>query len=98
MAAFLIVEIKSVRDQATYARYRESGVPETLADGGGESLVRGGRVEVLEGGWRPGRVVVVRFDSVQAAGDWWSGAQYAELKAMRLRSADINMILVEGIK
>ena len=84
MAAFLIVEIKGVRDQATYARYRESVVPETLADGGGEYLLRGGRVEVPEGGWGPGRVAVVRFASA-AARDWWSGPQYAELSASGAR-------------
>lgn len=96
LAAFLIVEIKSVHDQATYARYREE-VSENVVAGGGKYLVRGGRVEVLEGDWRPGRVVVVRFASLRAARDWWSSPHYAELKAKRQGSTDTNMILVEGV-
>ena len=96
LAAFVIVEINGVCDEATYAWYREE-VSANLADAGGQYLVRGGNVEVLEGNWRPGRVVVVRFDSVQAARDWWNSPAYAELKSMRQRSTNTNMIIVEGL-
>jgi uncharacterized protein (DUF1330 family) len=54
-------------------------------------------VEVLEGSWQPKRVVVVRFDSAEAARSWWDDPGYSELKAMRQRSATTNLILVEEI-
>lgn len=96
VAGLLIVEIKSVRDETTYARYREQVSP-NLAAAGARYLVRGREVQVLEGDWQPGRVVVVRFDSVQAARDWWNSRAYATLKAIRQRSTDTNMLLVEGV-
>jgi uncharacterized protein (DUF1330 family) len=96
LAAFLIVEINGVRDEAAYALYREE-VSANLAAAGGQYLVRGGEVEVLEGNWMPGRVVVVRFDSIQAARDWWNSPAYAELKYMRQRSTNTNMVIVEGL-
>jgi uncharacterized protein (DUF1330 family) len=96
LAAFLIVEVDEVRDEAAYALYREE-VPANLAAAGGQYLVRGGEVEVLEGNWRPGRVVVVRFDSIQAARDWWNSPAYAELKSMLQRSTNTNMVIVEGL-
>lgn len=96
MAAFLIIEVTEVHDELTYARYRER-VPSTLATDRGAYLVRGGQVEVLEGSWQPKRVVVVRFDSADAARSWWNDPVYSELKAMRQRSTTTNMILVEGI-
>jgi uncharacterized protein (DUF1330 family) len=95
LAAYLIIEI-AVNDPAVYARYREA-VSFNLAAAGGTYLVRGGEVEVLEGDWRPNRMVVVRFDSADQARRWWNGTGYAELKAMRQRSAKTNMILVEGV-
>jgi len=95
LAAFLIVEI-DVRDPEVYARYREA-VSKNLAAAGGTYLIRGGAVEVLEGDWHPNRMVVVRFDSADEARRWWNGPGYAELKAMRQRSAKTNMILVEGV-
>ena len=47
MAAYVIVQIK-VNDEEAYARYREQ-VPATIAKYGGEYLVRGGDMEILEG-------------------------------------------------
>jgi uncharacterized protein (DUF1330 family) len=95
MAAFLIVEIE-VHDEQTYARYRESVGP-ILAEAGGTYVARSGQAEVLEGDCRPARVVVIRFDSADAARRWWGGSEYADLKAMRQRSATTKMILVEGV-
>lgn len=97
MAAYLIVNIAAIHDDKKYAEYREH-VTETIRAAGGEYLVRGGHVNVLEGGWQPHRVVVVRFPSAQAAKSWWSSSAYAELKQKRQHSAVTEMILVEGIE
>ncbi len=96
MAAFLIVEISKVHDEQTYAEYRER-VPSNLAAAGAQYLVRGGPLEVLEGNWRPNRLVVIRFDSAEAALRWWNDPGYSELKAMRQESTTSNMVLVEGL-
>jgi uncharacterized protein (DUF1330 family) len=96
LAAFLIVEIKEVLDETGYARYREGALP-NLAAAGGFYLVGDGNVEVLEGDWRPKRMVVIRFDSAEAAHRWWDGPGYADLKAMRQCSTTTNMILVQGV-
>jgi len=95
MSAFLIVEIE-VHDEQTYAIYR-ARIDANVAAAGGTYLVRGGELEILEGNWHPKRVVVIRFDSGEAARRWWSGPGYSDLKAMRHRSATTNMILVEGV-
>lgn len=95
MAAYLIVDI-TVKDELTYAGYR-ARVSDQLRQYGGEYLVRGGRVERLEGDWNPKRVVVVRFESIAAARRWWESDDYAELKAIRQASTDTNMIVVDGI-
>jgi uncharacterized protein (DUF1330 family) len=97
MAAFLVIDIQEVRDESEYAKYREL-VPSQVIGSGGRYLVRGGPVEVLEGNWRPTRVVVLRFDSAEDARKWWSAPAYAELKAMRQHSTTANMILLEGVE
>ena len=95
MAAYLIVDI-SVRDEQTYAGYR-TRVSDQIREYGGEYLVRGGKTERLEGDWNPKRLVVVRFESMEAARKWWGSEDYAELKAIRRASTDTNMIVVEGV-
>ena len=95
MAAYLIVDI-TVRDEARYASYR-ARVTEQIQQYGGEYLVRGGRLERLEGDWQPTRIVVVRFDSIASARRWWESEDYAELKAIRQATTDTRMIVVEGV-
>ena len=95
MSAYLIVDI-TVRDEKRYADYR-ARVTEQITRYGGEYLVRGGKLERLEGDWSPSRVVVVRFESLAAAKKWWESEDYAELKAIRQATTDTNMIVVEGV-
>jgi len=95
MAAYLIVDI-TVRDEQRYAAYR-ARVTDQITQYGGEYLVRGGKLERLEGDWSPSRVVVVKFESIAAAKRWWNSEDYAELKAIRQAITDTNMIVVEGV-
>ena len=95
MPAYLVVQI-TVRDPATYDRYRELVSP-TIAAYGGRYLARGGSTETLEGTWRPTRLVIVEFPSVERAREWWGSTEYAPAKALRQRSADTEMVLLEGL-
>ena len=65
MSAYIIVQI-TVNDEAAYTRYRED-VPGTIKKFGGEYIVRGGDMEVLEGEWRMPRCVVLRFPDMAIA-------------------------------
>lgn len=96
MAAYLIVNIARILDDKKYAEYR-TRVSQTITAVGGEYLVRGGHVEVLEGEWSPNRAVVIRFPSADVAKSWWSSAEYAELKQLRQSTTVTEMVLVEGI-
>ena len=95
MAAYLIGEI-DVTDPATYDDYRKQ-VAGTLARYGGRFAVRGGKVESLEGGWSPKRIVVLEFPSIEQAQTWYRSPEYAPLIALRQRASRGKLILVEGV-
>jgi uncharacterized protein (DUF1330 family) len=95
MASYLIVDIAQIHDERVYGRYRQQVSP-GLLDAGGRYLARGGAIEILEGDWQPTRIVLVRFDSADAARSWWTSDDYAALKDMRRTSTTTKMILVEG--
>ena len=95
MAVYLIVNV-DVRDPAAYEEYK-AGVPALIAKHGGEYLVRGGRVEVMEGDWRPKRVAVLKFPSNEAARRFLDDPEYAPLKTLRQRIAPTQMVMVEGV-
>jgi uncharacterized protein (DUF1330 family) len=59
--------------------------------------VRAGAHETLEGGWRPARLVVLEFPSLEQARRWYDSEDYREPKALRMKSALTDAVLVEGV-
>jgi len=94
MAAYVIGEIE-VTDPGIYEEYRKQ-VPAVIAKFGGRYLVRGGRVEPLEGGWSPKRLVVVEFPSMEQALKWYRSAEYAPLIKVRQKASRGHLAIVEG--
>lgn len=94
MPAYIIADVE-ITDPVRYAEYIRV-VPETIARYGGRFLVRGGTTEVLEGAWNPRRLVVLEFDSVQRAKEWWSSQHYRGARDLRQSASNGNLIVVEG--
>lgn len=96
MPAYIVVEVE-VHNAEKYDTYK-SMVPPSLAAYGGRFLIRGGKVETLEGEWAPKRFVMVEFPSLERARAWWNSNEYAEAKALRQATAKTQMIVVEGVE
>ena len=94
MPAYVVVQI-TVRDAAMYEQYRELAPP-SIAAYGGRYVVRGGTTETLEGTWRPTRLVILEFPSVERAREWWASEEYREPKALRQAASTGTLLLVEG--
>lgn len=90
-----IITNAEVFDQEAYGEYGALA-PDAIKKHGGEFLTRGGKAEILEGNWQPHRIVVVKFDSLQAAKDMYNSPEYQAAREKRIGAADFNMIVVEG--
>lgn len=95
MAAYVIVDV-SITDPEGYEEYRRQSAA-TVAAYGGRFLARGGAVTTLEGSWSVGRLVVLEFESVEHAHEWWSSPEYTAIKSIRQRTAETQMIVVAGV-
>jgi uncharacterized protein (DUF1330 family) len=95
VAAYVIVEI-DILDPAGYEEYKKQASA-TVHKYGGKYLARGGKTEVLEGDWKPKRIVVLQFESMQRAKDWLNCEEYRGPRKMRHRTAKTKMIVVEGV-
>jgi uncharacterized protein (DUF1330 family) len=95
MSAYVIASI-TVNDAASFEEYRAQ-VPATIAKHGGRYLARGGRVERLEGSWSPARLVVIEFPSLEQARRWYDSEEYRGPKALRMKCAMTDVIVVEGV-
>ncbi|HEX8039417.1 MAG TPA: DUF1330 domain-containing protein [Chryseosolibacter sp.] len=94
MKAYIIVDVK-ITDPARYEDYKKL-TPGSLVPYEGRFIARGGRTETLEGTWKPGRVVILEFPSLEKAKAWWSSEGYAPAKALRQSASITEMIVVEG--
>jgi uncharacterized protein (DUF1330 family) len=95
MPAYVIVDL-TVTDLPTMEEYRKR-VPATLAAYGGRFLVRGGAHQTVEGDWKPNRLVILEFPTMDQAKRWYDSEEYREPKAMRLRAGRGNMVMVDGV-
>jgi uncharacterized protein (DUF1330 family) len=93
---YLIVE-SQVTDPQAFQRYM-AAAPAVVKAFGGEYLVRGGRMHVLEGDWKPPRLTVLRYPDFDTAKAMYDSPAYAAARELRQgTTACFNMVLVEGI-
>lgn len=95
MPAYVIVET-DIQDPEQYARY-QAATPDAVAAGGGRFVVRGGELAVLEGDWRPKRLVLLEFENLEAAKRFYDSPVYQDAKRLREGAANLNMVAVQGV-
>ncbi len=78
------------------ARYSEMSGP-SVERHGGRFLARGGAMHVLEGGWQPERLVVIEFESAEAAHAWYDSDDYRAARAVREGAGNWQMVVVDGV-
>jgi uncharacterized protein (DUF1330 family) len=95
MPAYVIVET-DVSDPERYEHYKTAASAAVTAHGG-RYLVRGGEQDVLEGDWRPSRLVVLEFADLATARRWYDSEQYRQARELRAGAARLNLVAVQGV-
>ena len=94
MPGYLIADI-DVTDPVAYQEYAKL-TPAIIAKYGGKFLVRGGEAEVVEGTWNPNRLVVLEFESLERAKEFYRSEEYRPVMEIRHKTAVSNLVFVEG--
>ena len=95
MPAYLIVD-NEITDPKPYDEYRRQVVP-LIARFGGRFLVRGGPISHLEGDWKPQRLVIIEFPSMDALQEWYHSAEYAPMRALRQSASSGSLVAADGV-
>ena len=91
---YVIAEVAAT-DPATMQEYGEK-VPETLAAFNHHYVIRSSKTQSLEGE-PPNGIVVIAFDSVEKAREWYDSPGYAAIRPIRQRAAKSRIFIVEGL-
>ena len=94
MAAYLTGHIR-VRDAEKWHQYL-TRVDATIIQYGGEILLRGLQQKVLSNqcsfNANSERLVVLRFETMDALNRWYDSNEYQCLKALRVEAADVTVV------
>jgi uncharacterized protein (DUF1330 family) len=92
-----LIFTEDVRDPAGLEVYVQQALP-TILEAGGRIVVVDDTPEPIEGSWHGTRTVVLEFDSVEAAQDWYRSPEYQGVVGLRHAAADTNVALVAGFE
>ena len=95
MAAYFIVQ-STITDEAHYQKYRDVVIP-LMARFGGKIIVRGAKVEAMEGHHDGRRMVIFEFPSMDAIRAFWNSPEYVPVKKIRDGAATLDVWAVAGI-
>jgi uncharacterized protein (DUF1330 family) len=92
---YLIAETE-ITDPGKLQNYPEK-VEQTLAPFNHHYVVRTSKIQTLEGDVPTNRIVIIAFDSVDKAREFYDSPAYAAIKPIRQSAAKSQIFIVEGL-
>ena len=96
MPAYLLVRAH-VTDMRQYGEYMKL-TPAIVEKYGGAFIIRGGDKVILEGPDAPERIVLLKFDSIEAARRMYHSEEYQAAMKLRAGAAEASFIVMEGVE
>ena len=90
-----VIITEAIHDPAGMEAYGKLAAS-SIAEHGPVPLVVDENVEVLEGEWPGNRTIVLEFESVDKAREWYNSAGYQAARPLRQAAADCNAVMVSG--
>ena len=63
--------------------------------------VSGNEIEIssyiIEGDWSPKRLVIIEFEDVNRGMEWYNSEEYSQALRLRHKSAQTNLVFIEGV-
>ena len=95
MTTYGIGSVLSVRNPEGFAAYQQVAIP-TLAKYGGKVLAGGTNIEVADGAWSPIGMVVIEFESMAKAKEWYNSPEYSAVKSQRFDNTDSGLVFLDA--
>ncbi|MBN1415734.1 MAG: DUF1330 domain-containing protein [Bacteroidales bacterium] len=95
MSCYFVAQIR-IKDKSEYKKYidKAGGIFEKYK---GEYLSVDNHPQVIEGKWNYTRTVLIRFNNKNDFNDWYHSAEYQNILKYRLKAADCDTILIQGL-
>ena len=94
MSAYIVAEIQ-ITDPVAYQAHAPIALA-TVARFGGRIIAGGSKIELLDGGPMPNRIVVIEFPDAETARRWYRSDDYQAALKVRLSTSQGRVFLIEG--
>jgi uncharacterized protein (DUF1330 family) len=94
MKAYLVLDF-AINDLAGFRRYIED-IPAHIGRHGGQYIVRGVPPTVMEGDWKPERIVILEFPARSNAEAFLADPDIQDLFKIRHQTTTSRLVLVDG--
>jgi uncharacterized protein (DUF1330 family) len=94
MSVYFVLQIEWTSDEARRAYI--AGLSDMIEKNGGNFIVSSTDFRVLEGGWKPGRLVMIKFPTKAAFSAWYDSEEYRALRELRLQNSRSDAVVAEG--
>jgi len=92
---YVVAEVE-VHDLDAMKQYGAK-VPETIAPFNHHYVVLSNKIQSLEGDPPKGGIVIIAFDSVEKAREWYDSPAYAAIRPIRQGATKSRLYIVEGL-
>ena len=92
-----VIFTEVIHDQDRFQAYIQKALP-TILQAGGRPVIVQDDPEVIEGTWHGTRTVVLEFDSVEAARNWYRSPDYQAIVGERQACTESNAAIVGGFQ
>lgn len=96
MPAYCLFDNLKIDDYAKLEQYK-IGVAPIVAMYDGRYVVVGGKVDLMEGQWKPTFPVMIEFPSLERAKQWYNSAEYKPFKELRKSAGTYNAVFFEEL-
>lgn len=96
LPAYAVAYLRNVDLCDEVIRYMRE-IDSTFTPFGGEFMIHGGDVDVREGRWGDGALVMIRFPDMDSATDWYDSDAYQRILPLRTNNSDSITVLVPGV-
>lgn len=94
MSEYFVLQIEWADDDARRTYVERLGP--MIEKNGGDYIVASRDYRVVEGKWRPGLFLIIKFPSREAFSAWYDSEEYRSVREYRLAHSVSDAIVVEG--
>ncbi len=97
MAKGYFIVTEDIHDADALNAYVGKSLP-TILQSGGKPIVFDPNLDVIEGEWKGTQVVILEFESVDAAKAWYNSPEYQAVVGERIAATDGAAVIVSGFE